>query len=231
MIAVTRDVVWALRLGTAAARGGWTFSVVDALPSGRGGDGADRAVVVLDRACAGPALSRAVAGLRALFPSARVVLACTDAELGASGAGAGIASGADEVLVKTWSDETVAARLSSLRDAALAAEVRVSVDGGLKAERRSHRAYVRRRGRWSELPLASAEFALLFALLAAEGAALSRERLLAELRRVDGREVELATVARQVLSLRRALAPWKGKIETVRGGFYRLSSSRRRSMT
>ncbi len=231
MIAVTRDAAWAMRLDALASRGGWPFAAVDALPAARGRGALERAVVVLDRACAGPSLSRAVAGLRALFPSARIVLSCTDAELGAAGAGAGIASGADEVIAKSWSDEKVSAKLSSLRDAALAAEVRVSADGALKVELRSHRAYARVRGRWAEIPLASAEFALLFALLAAEGAPLTRERLLSEMRRADGREVEPETVSRRILSLRRALEPWKGTIETVRGGGYRLASSRRRSTT
>jgi DNA-binding response OmpR family regulator len=69
-------------------------------------------------------------------------------------------------------------------------------------------------------------------LLQSEGDAVSRERLLDVLRQSAGREVEAETVSRRALSLRRALAPWKGKIETVRGGFYRLvSSSRRRSTT
>ncbi|MBI3566327.1 MAG: winged helix-turn-helix domain-containing protein [Elusimicrobia bacterium] len=230
MIAVTRDPAWAVRLDSIAARGGWPFAAVDALPAGRGRT-VERAVVVLDRAAAGASLSRAVAALRALFPSARVILSCTDAELGAAGAGAGIASGADEVISKAWSDEKVAAKLGALRDAALASEVRVSVDGALKAELRSHRAYARVRGRWSELPMNAAEFSLLFSLLAAEGETVSRERLLAEMRRVAGREVESETVARRMLSLRRALAPWKGSVESVRGGFYRLASSRRRSTT
>lgn len=230
MIAVTRDAAWAMRLDALASRGGWPFAAIDALPAGRG-SALERAVIVLDRASSGPSLSRSVASLRALYPSARVVLACTDAELGAAGAGAGIASGADEVIAKTWSDEKVFAKLSSLRDAALAAEVRVSADGDLKVELRSHRAFVRARTKWSELPLASAEFALLFALLAAEGTPLSRERLLAEMRRADGREVEPETVARRILSLRRALKPWKGEVATVRGGSYLLASSRRRSTT
>lgn len=230
MIAVTRDAAWADRLDSIASRGGWPFAAVDAMPAGRGASGAvERAVIVLDRASAGASLARAVAALRALYPSARVVLSCTDAELGAAGAGAGIASGADEVISKAWSDEKVSATLSALRDAALAAEVRVSADGALKAELRSHRVFTRARGRWTELPLASAEFALLFALLAAEGEAVSRERLLSELRRLSGREIEAETVARRILSLRRSLAPWKGTIETVRGGGYRLAPARRKT--
>lgn len=230
MIAVTRDAAWAARLDGLAARGGWPLTAVDALPSSAG-SAPDQTVVVLDRALAGAAPARIVAGLRAMFPSARIALACSDAELGADAVAAGLGSGADEVVVKSWADARLLARLSSLRDAALASAVRVSVDGALKAELRSRRAFVRARARWTELPLPAAEFALLWSLLGSEGEAVPRERLLDALRAVSGREIESETVSRRALSLRRALAPWKGTVESVRGGFYRLASSRRRSST
>lgn len=231
MISVTKDASWTARLRSLAARGGWTFAVAEAAPAPRALSTNERALVILDRAAAGASPARAVAVLRALFPAARVCLACTDAELGADGAAAGIASGADELLSKSWPDEKLFARLSALRDAALAAEVRVSADGALKAEKRSRRAYARERGRWLDLPMPAAEFALLYALLCEEGTPLSRERLLGQLRAAAGREVEPETVSRRVLSLRRALKPWKGAVESVRGGFYVLVSSRRRSTT
>ncbi|MBI5202623.1 MAG: response regulator transcription factor [Elusimicrobia bacterium] len=230
MIAVTRDAAWATRLDGLSARAGWPLAAVDALPSSDG-SASDRTVVVLDRALAGASPARTVAGLRAMFPSARIALACSEAELGADGVAAGLGSGADEVVVKSWGNARLSAMFSALRDAALAAAVRVSVDGVLKAELRSHRAFVRARARWSELPLPAAEFALLWTLLGAEGEAVPRERLLDALRAVSGRDVEAETVSRRALSLRRALAPWKGTVETVRGGFYRLASSRRRSST
>ena len=123
--------------------------------------------------------------------------------------------------------------MSALRDEVLASAVRVSVDGALKAEKRSRRVFFLRRGRWEPLEVAAAEFALLWTLLSADGEAVSRESLLAALRQTAGRDVEAETVSRRALSLRRSLAPWKGTIETVRGGFYRLVSSaaRRRSTT
>lgn len=231
MIAITRDADWAERLDAIAGRGGWPFAAVDGVPDGRGSVAAERAVVVLDRASAGSNAARAVAVVRGLYPSARVALAMSEAEVGAAGAASGVESGADEIVLKSWSDATVAARLGALRDAALASAARVSADGDLKAEVRSRRAFVRARGKWAEVPLSTADFALLYALLGEEGEALTRERLLAEMRRESGRGAEPETVARRILCLRRALSGWKGEIETVRGGRYRLVSSRRRSTT
>lgn len=230
MIAVTRDAAWAARLRALAARGGGPFAAFDAPPSSRDAS-PDQPVVVLDKAAAGGSPARAVSGLRKLYPAARVALACAEAELGVDGIAAGLASGADEVLAKSWPDARLAARLSALRDAALAEAVRVSADGALKAELRSRRAFVKSRARWTELPLPAAEFALLWALLGAGDAPAPRALLLDALRSASGREVEIETVARRALSLRRALAPWKGTVESVRGGFYRLASSRRRSIT
>ena len=232
MIAVSRDALWIERLRAAAARGGWEFSAVgaDFVDQDRGAS--TRALLVVDRAAVRGALGRAVAGLRERFPHARIALAFSEAELGADGVAAGLASGADEVIAKSWPDERLFGRLSALRDEVLASAVRVSADGELKAEKRSRRVLHLRRGRWQALAVAAAEFALLWELLSLEGEAVSRERLLGALREAAGREVEAETVSRRALSLRRALAPWKGKIETVRGGFYRLvSSSRRRSTT
>jgi DNA-binding response OmpR family regulator len=230
MISLSRDAAWAERLRRFAARGGWPFA-----GSERASDdaAAERAVIVLDRAAADGPLPRAVAGLRARFPDAQIVVAFSEDEFGAAGAAAGVDSGADEVVLKSWADARLFARLSSARDAGLAAAVRVSSDGGLKAEHRSRRVFVLRRGRWATLDVPAAEFALLWTLLSVEGAPVSRERLLDVLRRAAGREVEAETVSRRALSLRRALSPWKGRIETVRGGFYRLvpAQSLRRSTT
>lgn len=233
MIAVSRDADWIARLRAASARGGWEFAAVgeDFVP--RDPEDPARALLLVDRAAVRGALMRAVADLRERFPAARIALCFSEDELGADGVAAGLASGADEVIAKSWPDEKLFARLSGLRDAGLAAAVRVSADGTLKAERRSHRVFLMKRGRWLELELAAAEFALLWALLGSEGEPVSREALLAALRKAAGREVEAETVSRRALSLRRALSSWKGRIETVRGGCYRLVSSaaRRRSTT
>jgi DNA-binding response OmpR family regulator len=233
VIAVSCDPAWIVRLRAVAARGGWDFSAVGADPVPNDPDAATRALLVVDRAAVRGGLSRAVAGLRARFPAARIALCFSEAELGTDGVASGLSSGADEVIAKSWADERLFKRLSLLRDEVLASAVRVSADGALKAEKRSRRVFFLRRGRWETLDVASAEFALLWTLLAAEGQAVTRERLLAALREAAGREIEAETVSRRALSLRRALAPWKGKIETVRGGFYRLVSSaaRRRSTT
>ncbi|MDE2141841.1 MAG: hypothetical protein KGJ84_05460, partial [Elusimicrobia bacterium] len=71
----------------------------------------------------------------------------------------------------------------------------------------------------------------LWSLLGARGEPVSRERLLSELSAVSGREVEYETVSRRALSLRKSLGRWKGTLESVRGGFYRLTSSARRRST
>ena len=230
MIGITRDAAWAMRLDEISARGGWSFAAVDVLPSSAG-LAAEKSLVVLDRALAGASPARTIAGLRAMFPAAQIVLACSEAELGVDGVAAGVDSGADEVVVKSWTDARLAARFSNRRDAALASAVRLSVDGTLKAELRSRRVFLRARARWNELPVPAAEFALLWCLLGAREEAVPRLRLLEALSAVAGREVEYETVSRRALSLRRALAPWKWNLESVRGGFYRLTSSARRRST
>ncbi|MDE2144146.1 MAG: response regulator transcription factor, partial [Elusimicrobia bacterium] len=209
MIAITRDAAWAARLDDLSGKGGWSFAAIDTLPSSRG-TSAEKTLVVLDRTLAGAAPGRTVAGLRALFPSAQILLACSDAELGVDGVAAGLDSGADEVVLKSWTDARLTARFAARRDAALAAAVRLSDDGTLKAELRSRRVFLLARSRWSELPVPAAEFALLWSLLGARGEPVSRERLLSELSAVSGREVEYETVSRRALSLRKSLGRWKG---------------------
>lgn len=229
MIAISQDEKWLARLSAAAARGGWNFVAANS-----SADLADqsRALLVLDRAASRGALARDVAALRSRFPMARIALACADEELGADGIAAGLASGADEVIAKSWTDARLFARLAALRAAAEEEQALVSADGLLKADHRSRRVHLLSRRSWKELPVAAPDFAFLWTLLRVEGRAVSRETLLDAVRGAIGREVEAETVSRRALSLRRALAPWKGKIETVRGGSYRLlSSARRRSTT
>lgn len=230
MIAITRDDAWSERLRRATARGGWPFVRTDRVP-GPGSATPEHVLVVLDRGAVEGPLSRAVSALRGLLPAAVVVLSFSETELDADGASVAVSSGADEVLVKSWADEKMFSRLAAARDAGLAAAVRVSADGGLKAEMRSHRVFARSRGRWTELAIPAADFPLLWLLMSSEDSPVSRESMLDALCEAAGREVEIETVARRVLSLRRGLAPWKGKIETVRGGYYRLVSSRLRSKT
>ena len=222
MISVSRDAAWNERLRASAGRGGWPFA---SSPRPSDAAAAESVLVVLDHGAVEGTLAQAVAGLRARFPEAQIVLAFHEADFGAEGAAAGLACGADDVILKSWGDKILFSKLSSARDAGLTAAVRVSADGALTAERRSRRVYCLKRGRWAELAVPAAEFALLWELLLAEGAPVSRERLLDVLRRAAGREVEAETVSRRALSLRRALSSWRGRIETVRGGFYRLVSA------
>jgi DNA-binding response OmpR family regulator len=226
MIAIARDAVWTERLRALAASGGWPFVPV-AKPPVPGSATAEHGLIVLDRGAVEGPLSRTVTALKKSFPSQRIVVSFTDAELDADGVADGLGCGADDVVVKSWPDARLFARLLAAREAGLSAAVRISADGALKAELRSHRAFTLARGKWKELPLPAPEFSMLWLLLAEDGAEVSREQLLDVLSGAAGRELEIETVSRRALSLRRALAKrWKGKIETVRGGFYRLASKK-----
>lgn len=225
MIVITRDANWERLMQALSLRGGWAFESRQELSS-LGEASRDRVLVIVDGASFGGAQAHGVVGLRALYASAAIVLALTAEEMSPGSMNEALASGADEVLGKDWPEAKIFARLTAVCDRALASEVRTSADGGLKAERRSHRAYVLARGRWKDLGLSPAEFALLWRLLAREGQAVSREELLAALKSALNRDFEAETVARRALSLRKALSSWKGELESVRGGFYRLVSAR-----
>lgn len=225
MLVLSRDRAWLTRLERLAYRGGWPFESREALPSPRAAPPPERALVVLDRALAGAAPRAAVAALRVLYPGAAIVFAFNASEMDHDGANAAVSCGADEVLAKSWSDEKIAPKLASLRDRALSGQHRLSADGGLKAERRAHRALVKKGGRWKDLALDAGGFALLWRLLDREGEAVSRSDLGALLAAAVGREVEIGTVTRRLAALRKALTPWKGSLENERGGLYRLVSA------
>lgn len=229
MLVLSRDRVWLMRLENFARAGGWPFESREAPPRAGTAAPPESALVVVDRALAGPAPRDAVAALRALYPGAAVVLAFGAVELDHDGANAAVTCGADELLAKFWSDQKIVASLAALRDRALAAQLRLSVDGGLKAERRAHRVLVKTGGRWKDLALDAGGFALLWRLLAREGEAVSRADLAAALAAASGRELEMGTVVRRLASLKKALRPWKGTLESARGGLYRLASSPRRT--
>lgn len=234
MIVFSRDALWVERLRRLAARGGWPFARFEDAPRATSGAASRGGLVVVDRELAARSPAGAVKKLRALHPRAAIVLACAESELGSAAVAAALSSGADDAVVKAWDDERLRARLAEARDRAIAADERHVPDGSLRAERRSRRVYARRGGRWSPVELPAAEFTLLWTLLSAGGEAVSRGRLLDELRADAGVEVEAATVARRMLALRRALAPRGVAVVSVRGGCYRLapaSPSRRRSTT
>ncbi|UPT73960.1 MAG: hypothetical protein M0D55_19340 [Elusimicrobiota bacterium] len=225
MIVLSRDGAWLSRLENIALRGGWPFEARAAIPAPGRTPPPERALVVLDRALAGASVAKSVAALRALYPAAAIAFACDEGDLDA--VAAAVDCGADEVLGKTWPEEKLAVKLFALRDRALGAQTRVSADGALKAERRSHRALIRVRGKWSDAELDAAGFALLWRLLEREGEPVARAELGAAIAAVSGRERELGTVARRLSALKKTLAKWPGRIESARGGVYRLSSKRR----
>jgi len=217
LLVVTRDTDWERKLKALSVHGGWAFESCQTLSS-LGKATRERVLVIVDSAEA-----REVAGLRALHATASVVLALAPSEMSPESLKEALASGVDEVLGKDWAEAKLFAKLSVFFDRALAADVRMSGDGTLKAEKRSHRAYVSVRNKWKDLKLHPAEFSLLWRLLEREGRSVSREELLRELKSALNRDFEAETVARRALTLRKALRSWKGgKIESVRGGFYRL---------
>lgn len=230
MLVFSRDAAWVTRLGRVAERGGWPIEARGELPE-RAAAAYERALIVLDRSLAGASTARAVAVLRGLCPGAAVALACGEREAGPNVVSEALTAGADETLLKSWSDDRLTARLAGLRDRALATDARVSVDGALRLDRRARRAYARARSRWLALDVTAPGFELLWRLLEREGQSVDRAELADTLGTVFGREAGPQTVSRRILALRRALAPWRGTIESARGGRYRLASARRRSST
>ena len=228
MIVLSRDGDWLLRLEQLAARNGWPFEARAALPSVVGYRPPEHTLAVLDRALSGAVIGKAVDLLRALYPSAAIVLAFDEGDMSHEAVAAAVTCGADEVLGKSWPEAKLASRLAALRDRALAAQALVSTDGALKAQRRAHRAFIKTRGKWKEVKLDAGGFALLWILMRHEGESVSRDELSAALTEAAGREHEAGTVSRRLAALRKALAPWKGEIEAARGGFYRMQSTAKR---
>lgn len=229
MLVLSRDGAWLSRLELLAERGGWPFEARAALPSPGRTPPPERALAILDRALAGGAPAKAVSVLRALYPGVAIVLSIDASEMDHAGVTAAVSSGVDEVVGKTWPDAKLSQRLAVLRDRSLFSQTRISADGALKADRRSHRVHVKARGSWQELKLDAGGFALLWRLLEREGVPVSRAELGDSLAAAAGREFEAGTVTRRLAALKKALARWPGVLETARGGFYRLASAPRRA--
>lgn len=109
MIAVTRDLAWDRRLQALSFRGGWTFESCRDLAS-MGKASRERALIIVDGALFAGSHVRGVAGLRALYAPAAVVLALTEEEMSPESMKAALASGADEVLGKEWAEKKIFAR-------------------------------------------------------------------------------------------------------------------------
>jgi len=225
MLVLSRDGAWLTRLEQLARRGVWPLEARTALPVAGRTPPPERALVVLDRGLAGAAPKKAVSSLRAIYPDAAIVLVFDASEMDHDAVTDAISCGADEVLGKSWPDGKLALRFAALRDRSLSAQARLSADGGLKAERRAHRALIKSRGRWKEIALDAGGFALLWRLLEREGEPVSREELGATLAAATGREREAGTVTRRLSVLKKALSLWSGDIETARGGVYRIVSA------
>ena len=225
MLVLSRDGAWLARLEHLARRGVWPFEARAALPAAGHTPPPERALVVLDRGLAGAVPKKAVASLRSIYPDAAIVLAFDASEMDHDAVTAAISCGADEVLGKSWPDGKLALRFAALRDRSLSAQARLSADGGLKVERRAHRALIKSRGRWKEIALDAGGFALLWRLLEREGESVSREELGATLAAATGREREAGTVTRRLAVLKKALSLWSGDIENARGGVYRIVSA------
>ena len=229
MIVLSRDGDWLARLEHLAAKGGWPFEARAALPAAATSRALEHTLAVLDRAISGAVIGKAVELLRAHYPSAAIALAFDDVDMSHEAVAAAVTCGADEVLGKSWPEAKLASRLAALRDRALAAQSLVSGDGALKVQRRAHRVFIKTRGQWKEVTLDAGDFALLWALMRNEGGSVSRDELSSALAEAVGREHEAGTLSRRLAALRKALAPWKGEIETARGGFYRMLSASKRA--
>lgn len=227
MLLVSRDAAWTARLRLLATRVGWPVEVRHELPTQLKLPPPERALVLLDRALAGAAPGKTIEGLRGVYPWASIALACAEDELAPQPMAESLASGADDVIGKPWPDGQLLSKLAVLRDRALAAEERVSADGGLRLERRSRRVYAKAGKAWRDLQLSAQDFELLWALLNREGEPVSRADLAAALGSASGRSVENEAAARRMQTLRGRLRPWKGRLLTVRGGGYKLESAPR----
>jgi DNA-binding response OmpR family regulator len=96
--------------------------------------------------------------------------------------------------------------------------------GGIRADKRSRRAYVRRGKSWKETPaLRAREFELLWVLLSHAGAPVERETLLKALWDGDLKE-EPSAVDRQVGALRKKLGKEGARIASVYGRGYQLTA-------
>lgn len=221
MLVLSRDGDWLARLKLLAGRGGWSFESRAALTAS-GRTPPERSLAVLDRGLAGAMPKKAVSAMRVLCPGAAIALAFDAANMSNDEITAAVACGADEILAKSWPDAKLSLRLAALHDRSLAAQDRLSSGGQLKAERRAHRAQIKIRGRWKELPLDAGGFAILWLLLEREGELVARGELSAALAVAVGRELESGAVVRRLAALKKTLGSWPGAIETMRGGFYRL---------
>ncbi|PIR15859.1 MAG: hypothetical protein COV48_12035 [Elusimicrobia bacterium CG11_big_fil_rev_8_21_14_0_20_64_6] len=225
MIVLSRDGEWLRRLERLALRGGWPFEARGVVPLTGLAAPPEMALAVLDRSLAGAVPRNTVLTLRSLYPGTAIILSFAASEMNQDAVADAVSCGVDELLAKSWSDVKISRMLASLRDRALASQTQISADGALKAERRAHRAHIKSRGRWRELPLDAGGFALLWRLLEREGEALSRAELGTVLAGVLGRELEPASVSRRLAVLKKMLSSWGGRLESGRGGQYLLSSS------
>lgn len=207
-----------------AERGGWPFEARAALPSAGRTPPPERALAVLDLPLAGATPAKSVAALRAIYPTTVIVLSCDASEL--KHASSLVASGADEILDKSWTSEKLSSRLVPLHDRALKSQTRVSADGNLRAERRAHRAMIKARGKWKECRLDASGFALLWRLLEREGEAVTREQLGDAITAAAGRERDPGTVSRRMTALKKSLSAWKGTIAAKRGAYVLASAPR-----
>lgn len=224
MIVFSKDDDWVDKLRRIAVPGAMALSVHRRLARVGEPHASEGRLVVLDREIAGAAPARIVQDMRALFPAAFVVIACADHELSSDAMPLMLSSGADDFVGKTWPDAKLLGRFRSLSERALLAAVRESRDGSLRLELRSHRALLGDKKNRVEIFLPAAEFALLWRLLGRQTEAVARAELLEVLRAAVGREVETEALSRRMRSLQRSLSAWKsGRLETVRGGYYRLA--------
>lgn len=135
---------------------------------------------------------------------------------------AGLDSGADDYLTKPFSFRELSARLRALLRRDLAADSLVVTIGDARLDSRSMRAWV------GEHPLALSpkEFMLLRLLAAAQGAPVTRARILEELWG-STEHIDTNIIDQYIGAIRRKLAVWNSDvvITTVRGVGYRVETA------
>jgi two-component system phosphate regulon response regulator PhoB len=130
----------------------------------------------------------------------------------------GLATGADDYIVKPFSVRELLLRIRAVLRRAHRSESEAEVlrFGRLKVDREAHRAWVDD----DELGLTALEFRLLYAFLSRKGRVQTRDALLSDVWGIDA-DVTTRTVDTHVKRLREKLGDAGDYIETLRGVGYR----------